>query len=57
MKLCYYIDEWNLPADCKLKLVVQEDSERQEAYKYRLKPAEVYGPQVFNISINLTEDS
>ena len=43
-KVCYYIDGWNLPTDCKVKLVkaVQEDfaASAVAAAQYRLKPAE-----------------
>lgn len=53
-RLCYYIDEWNLHADCKLKLerVVQDESQE---HRYRLKPTKVYEKQVFNAFFGLPE--
>ena len=51
-KVCYYIDGWNLPADCKLELgqvVLNTDMVSQGSQaQYRLKPAEGYEPQVYN---------
>lgn len=56
-KVCCYVDGWNLPQDCTLKLeqVVRGDRmvlPGQQA-QYRLKPAEDYGPQVSNFSMIL----
>lgn len=54
-KVCYYIDGWNLPADCKLELdqVVQNNDKVSQGSQaqYRLKPAEGYEPQVLIVSI------
>ena len=47
-KDCYFIDEWNLPADCQLKLeqIAKEDG-TESLGQYRIKPAKSYDAQVF----------
>ena len=49
-KACCYIDDWNLPPDCELKLEQAVQGDRMvlpgSTTQYRLKPAEDYGLQV-----------
>ena len=49
-KNCYFIDGWNLPEDCQLKLeqIAKEDSIYlpETLRQYRIKPAKSYDAQV-----------
>ena len=49
-KVCRFIDGWNLPRDCKLKLEQVSEEDRMVLpglqAQYRLKPAEDYEQQV-----------
>ena len=49
-KECYFIDGWNLPADCQLKLeqIAKEDGidVPESIRQYRIRPAKSYDTQV-----------